>query len=132
MFKTQLIGNIGKDAEVKDVNSYKLIAFSVAHSERWKDKNGENQQKTTWIECQIWRQPGKEGVASLLKKGAKVYIEGTSHAEAYQNKAGEIVATNNIKVNQLEILSYGKESSKENSTSPTSNGSSNGNEDLPF
>lgn len=83
-FRCQLQGNLGGDAEVRDIgNDRSVISFSVAVTERWKAANGEKQEKTTWVRCSLWRKTGNTSVAQYLKKGQGVIVEGTPSARAY-------------------------------------------------
>lgn len=102
MQQTQIIGRLGQDSEVRDVGSTQVINFSVAVSEKWKDKDGNFQENTKWYECARWG--NNVQVSNFLKKGTQVYIEGVSEARAYINKEGEAVAVNGIKVFKIELL----------------------------
>ena len=64
MIKLQVIGNLGKDCIVKEVNGKTVINFSVAHSERYKDAQGNQKERTTWVECAYWTD--KTAVAQYL------------------------------------------------------------------
>ena len=66
MIKLQLIGNIGKDAIVNNVNGKNVINFNVAHTERFKDAQGNQKDKTVWVDCAYWTD--KTAVAPYLKK----------------------------------------------------------------
>jgi single-strand DNA-binding protein len=76
--KVILVGNLGKDPEVRSMQSGdKVCSFSIATSESWKDKaSGEKQERTQWHNIVIWNQPLVKVAESYLKKGSKVYIEG--------------------------------------------------------
>lgn len=102
MNRTDIIGRLGKDAEVKDVGGTQVINFSVAVSENWKDKNGEKQEKTTWYECAKWG--NNVGIAPYLKKGTQVYVSGNAEARAYVNNEGDAVGVLGIRVFQIELL----------------------------
>lgn len=72
-----LIGNLGSDPEVKELPSGARVAnVSLATSERWKDKQGERQEKTTWHDLVFWNQQA-DTVAQWCKKGSKLYVEGS-------------------------------------------------------
>jgi single-strand DNA-binding protein len=106
MLKINLIGNLGADAEVRHLdNGQSVISFSLAHSERWTDKNGQKQEKTEWIRCSIWRQSDKTSIVQYLKKGVKLYVEGKPLAKSYNNQNGEVVSYLEINVNNFEFLS---------------------------
>ena len=80
MIKLQIVGNLGKDCIMKEVNGRNVINFSVAHTERFKDAQGVLKEKTTWVECAYWTD--KTGVAPYLTKGKTVYVEGTPDVES--------------------------------------------------
>lgn len=72
-----LIGNLGSDPEVKKLPSGARVAnVSLATSERWKDKEGERQEKTTWHDLVFWNQQA-DIVVRCCKKGSKLYVEGS-------------------------------------------------------
>ena len=77
--KVTLIGNLGIDPEIRKTQDGKEIAsFSVATSESWKDKaTGEKREKTEWHRVVIFNEPLVNIVKNYIKKGSKVYIEGS-------------------------------------------------------
>lgn len=88
--KVQLIGNLGKDPEVRTFNNGgKICNFSIATSESWKDKQtGEKKEKTEWHNITITGD-GLVGVCErYLKKGSKVYIEGKMQTRKWQDRDG--------------------------------------------
>ncbi len=117
MIKLQIIGNLGKDCIVKEVNGKNVINFSVAHSERYKDSQGNQKERTTWVECAYWTD--KTAVAQYLTKGRTVYAEGTPEADPYTNKEGQPAATLRMRVQTVQLLG--------NSAGNDSNGSNQGN-----
>ncbi|GAA4426510.1 single-stranded DNA-binding protein [Pontibacter saemangeumensis] len=98
--KVILIGNLGKDPEVRHLEGGIAVArFPIATSESFKDKSGQKQERTEWHNIVVWR--GLAEVAEkYLKKGNSVYIEGRLRTNNYQDKDGiqrystEIVADN--------------------------------------
>lgn len=89
--KVMLIGNLGKDPEVRTFqNGGKVCNFSIATSETWKDRNtGERQEKTEWHNVAIFNE-GLAGVAErFLKKGSKVYIEGQLQTRKWTDQNGQ-------------------------------------------
>ena len=71
-----IIGNLGKDAELKRTpNGAEYAVFSVATSDNYKDRNGEWQSETEWHYVKVWGKSA-ERASQQLKKGAKVYVEG--------------------------------------------------------
>ncbi len=102
MIKLQIVGNLGKDCIVKEVNGKNVINFSVAHTERFKDSQGNQKERTTWVECAYWTD--KTAVAPYLTKGKTVYAEGAPEAEAYMNKENQAAATLRMRVQSLQLL----------------------------
>lgn len=107
MIKLQIVGNLGKDCIVNDVNGKKVINFSVAHTERYKDSQGNQQERTTWVECAYWTD--RTAVAEYLKKGKMVYAEGAPSADGYTNKEGQAAATLRMRVQNIQLLGGGNE-----------------------
>ena len=86
--KVQLIGNLGKDPEVRRTQDGRPIAnLSIATSETWKDKNtGERKEKTEWHRVVIFNEGLCRIAEQYLKKGAKVYLEGQLQTRKWQDK----------------------------------------------
>lgn len=103
MIKLQIIGNLGKDCIVKEVNGKNVINFSVAHSEKFRDAQGVEKERTTWVECAYWIE--KTNVSQYLTKGRTVYAEGYPQADAYANKDGQPAATLRMRVTNIQLLS---------------------------
>ena len=122
MIKLQVIGNLGKDCIVKEINGKNVINFSVAHSERYKDAQGNQKERTTWVECAYWTD--RTTVSQYLTKGKTVYAEGTPEADAYTNKDGNVSATLRMRVQTVQLLGG---NSGDNQSAPGNNYSSNTN-----
>src|SRR3954470_12644526 len=105
MIKLQVIGNLGKDCIVKEVNGKNVINFSVAHTERFKDSQGNQKERTTWVECAYWTD--RTAVAQYFTKRKTVYAEGSPEADAYMNKEGQAAATLRMRVQNLQLLGGG-------------------------
>jgi single-strand DNA-binding protein len=89
--KVTLLGNLGKDPEVRATNSGgKIVNLTVATSEKWKDKGtGERKEKTEWHKVVIFND-GLAGVAEkYLRKGSKVYIEGALQTRKWTDQQGQ-------------------------------------------
>lgn len=84
-----LIGNLGKDPEIRQTNDGKSIAnFSVALSESWKDKStGEKKERTEWVNVVVFGATANF-VANYVKKGSKVYVEGSLQTRKWTDKEG--------------------------------------------
>jgi len=84
--KVILVGNLGKDPEVKYTpNGTAVAKFSVATNERFKDKSGEWQDRTEWHNIVAWQRLA-EIVGEYIKKGSKVYIEGRLQTSSWEDK----------------------------------------------
>jgi single-strand DNA-binding protein len=84
--KVMLIGNLGKDPELRYTTSGVAVAtFSVATNESWKDQDGNLQERTEWHNIVAWRKLA-EICGEWLKKGKKVYIEGRIQTRSYDDK----------------------------------------------
>ncbi|MGL9617513.1 single-stranded DNA-binding protein [Bradyrhizobium sp. U531] len=88
--KVILVGNLGKDPEIRRTQDGRPIAnLSIATSETWRDKNsGERKEKTEWHRVVIFSEPLCKIVEQYLKKGAKVYIEGALQTRKYTDQSG--------------------------------------------
>ena len=102
MIKLQVIGNLGRDCTVNEVNGKSVINFNVAHSERFKDAQGTQVEKTTWVNCSYWSD--RTAVAPYLKKGQLVFAEGTPEVETYTNKEGQQAANLRLRVFSIQLL----------------------------
>ncbi|HEY7972339.1 MAG TPA: single-stranded DNA-binding protein [Xanthobacteraceae bacterium] len=88
--KVILVGNLGKDPEIRRTQDGRPIAnLSVATSESWRDKaSGERKEKTEWHRVVIFSEPLCKIVEQYLKKGAKVYIEGALQTRKWTDQSG--------------------------------------------
>lgn len=95
--KVILVGNLGADPEVRhSQDNNKVVTFSIATSENWKDKNGERKDRTEWHRIVIFS-PGLADIAEkYLKRGAKVYIEGQLRTRKWQDGNGNDKYTTEI------------------------------------
>lgn len=112
MIKLQIIGNLGKDCIVKEINGKHVINFSVAHTERFKDAQGNQKERTTWVECAYWTD--RTAIAPYLTKGTSVYAEGSPEADAYTNKEGQAAATLRMRVQNIQLLGGNKDNQGSN------------------
>jgi single-strand DNA-binding protein len=105
MIKLQIIGNLGKDCIVKEINGKHVINFSMAHTERFKDAQGNQKERTTWVECAYWTD--RTAIAPYLVKGTTVYAEGSPEVDPYTNKEGQAAATLRMRVQNVQLLGGG-------------------------
>ena len=128
------IGNLGKDPEMRFMPDGKAVTnFSIAISEKYKDKSGEAKEVTEWVNVAFF---GKlaEIAGEYLKKGSKVYIEGKMKTEKY-SKDGVDRYTTKIIGDKMEMLSgktEGEAKSKAVAEKPHDGGFDNMDDDIPF
>lgn len=96
--KAILIGNVGKQPDIRATNNGKEIAiFSLATSESWKDKQtGERKERTEWHRIVVYSQGLVGIIKNYVNKGSKLYIEGTIRTRKYNNSKGDDVYTTEI------------------------------------
>ena len=89
--KVILVGNLGKDPEVRSMQSGDRVAsFPVATSERWKDKaSGERKEKTEWHKVAIFDERLVDIAEKYLRKGSKVYLEGQLQTRKWTDQSGQ-------------------------------------------
>ena len=103
MLKLVIAGNLGSDAEVKELGNNKtVINFSVAHTEVFHNEKKEKVERTHWVRCRVWNRNVK--LAEYLKKGKSVICEGLPVANAYITKDGEAAGNVELNVHNLEFL----------------------------
>ena len=128
MIKLQIIGNLGKDCVVNTVNGKNVINFTVAHTEKYKDSQGNQQEKTTWVDCAYWTD--RTAVATYLTKGKQVYVEGQPEARSFQRNDGTPGASLSLRVRDVQLLG-GRGDSGSGSGQPGSSASSSSNSNVP-
>lgn len=101
MIKLQAIGNLGKDATTNQINGKTVINFSVAHTEKYKDAQGNQKDKTTWVECAWWTD--RTAVVPYLKKGTQVYVEGQPDIRTYESN-GKTGASLQLRISNVQLL----------------------------
>jgi single-strand DNA-binding protein len=138
MIKMQVIGNLGKDCVVNNVNGKNVINFTVAHTEKYKDSQGNNQEKTTWVDCAYWTD--RTAIAPYLMKGTQVFAEGAPEVRSFTRNDGTAGASLSLRVREIQLLGRKGESNsgggysdsparQENSSAPASVDMA---DDLPF
>lgn len=84
--KTMIIGRLGNDPELKYTQSgIAVVSFSVATTTKWKDNEGNWQEKTEWHNVKAWRGLA-ETCGNYLKKGSRVYLEGRLETSSWENE----------------------------------------------
>ena len=130
MIKLQLIGHLGKDCIVNTVNEKNVINFTVAHTEKFRDSKGNNQERTTWVDCAYWTD--STAVSPYLTKGKEVYIEGTPEVKTYTKNDGTTAASLLMRVRLIQLVGGRSENGKASLGQIPNAVEVNEGEDLPF
>ncbi len=117
--KVILIGNLGKDPEVRHLENGSTVAnFSIATSESFTDKNtGERREITDWHNIVVWRGLAKV-VDQYLKKGMKVYIEGKLKTRSWQDENNNTRYTTEVVADNMTMLSAKNAAPQQNTNYP--------------
>src|SRR5881394_3101258 len=102
MIKMQIIGNLGKDCIVNTVNGKNVINFTVAHTEKYRDSQGNNQERTTWVDCAYWTD--RTGISPYLTKGKQIFTEGTPEVRTFTRQDGTAGASLSLRVREVQLL----------------------------
>ncbi len=128
--KAMIIGNLGKDPELKYMPNGKAVAsFSIATSQKWKDNDGNQQEKTEWHNVTAFEKLA-EIVGEYVKKGSKVYIEGRLQTDQWEKDGVKHYSTKII-ASQMVMLG-GKTEKNETEAQPSSQQEAPKDDDLPF
>lgn len=103
MFRVEVIGNLGADAQVKGENGKEFVSFNVAHTDRWTDNSGTTHETTQWVSCII--NDAKSKVVQYLTKGKQVFVRGEARLRVYSSEqARAMVAGITIVVREIELV----------------------------
>ncbi len=102
MIKLQVIGRLGKDCVVNTVNGKNVINFTVANTEKFRDSQGNNQERTTWVDCAYWTD--RTAIAPYLTKGTQVYVEGTPEVKTFSRQDGTPGASLTLRIRDVQLL----------------------------
>ena len=136
--KVILIGNLGKDPEVRFTQTGSAVAnFSIATSEQWNDRDGKRQERTEWHNIVVW---GKQGelCGQYLSKGRQVYVEGSIRTRSYDDKTGTKRYVTEIVAQRIRFLGGGggtRVASEMDASGVDETGTSNmppADDDIPF
>lgn len=107
MFQISAIGNLGSDAELKNLNGKVYLTFRLAHSEKYTKSDGSTCEETTWISCIT---SNFTNLAQYLKKGQKVYVSGEGKVDVvWYPKTKQHVAGVKINVRSIELCGGNKQ-----------------------
>lgn len=119
--KVILVGNLGKDPEVRNAqNGSKIVTFTLATSESWNDKaSGERKEKTEWHRIVIFNERIADVAERFLTKGRKVYVEGSLQTRKWTDQSGQDNYTTEIVIDrfrgELTLLDSGNRDGEQNS-----------------
>ncbi len=102
--KVILVGNLGRDPELRYTQSGQAVAnFTLATNEKWKDKEGNNQERTEWHRIIVWGKSA-ENCAQYLQKGRSVYVEGRLQTRDWEDREGNKRTTTEIVAQTVQFL----------------------------
>lgn len=114
MIKLQVIGNLGKDCIVNQVNGKNVMNFNICHTEKFKDSTGTLKEKSTWVECAYWSD--RVALAPYLKKGTQLFVEGTPEVRQYKKNDGSYGSSLSLRVMTVQLLGQKQNENGGNST----------------
>lgn len=132
--KAIILGYLGQDPEIKYTNQGDAVCnFSIATSEKWKDKDGKQAEKTEWHKIIVWKKLA-EICSQYLSKGSLVYVEGRIQTRKWQDKNGQDKQSTEIIAKDVTFLSSKKDSIKQEQQQIESGkkGDRNDTEEAPF
>lgn len=139
--KITIVGYLGRDPEIRYTSDgTPVCSFSVATTERKKDKSGEFQDVTTWFKVSVWRRQA-ELANQYLSKGKQVYIEGRLSANEYQDRDGNTRTSLDVQATDIQFLGargegdYSPKEERPATAKPQSAPEGSGNysdDDIPF
>ncbi len=113
--KVTLIGNLGADPEIRSTaGGNKVANFSIATSRQWSSPSGEKQEKTEWHKCIAWNARSDRGqmladlIEKFVKKGDKIYVEGSIEYRQYEDKEKQTKYVTEINVREIILLGGGR------------------------
>ena len=102
--KVMLIGNVGRDPEVRYLEgNVKVATFTLATSERFKDRSGELRENTEWHNIVAWR-ANADVAEKFIHKGTQIYVEGRLRTRSYTDQAGVKKFTTEIQADTIQLL----------------------------
>ena len=130
MIKLQVIGNLGKDCMVNNVNGKNVMNFTLAHTEKYKDSSGAQKEKTIWVDCAYWNE--RTAISPYLKKGTQVYVEGTPEVRTYTTQDGKSGASLSLRVQNIQLLGNKNSDNASVGAGAVGQTAGDGPDDIPF
>ena len=115
--KVMLIGRVGQDPQVRQVGDNKVASFTLATSEKYRDRNGEVKEQTEWHNIVIWGKMA-ETAEKYVTKGLQLYVEGKIKTEKYAAKDGTEKFITRIMANSIQLLGGKKENAEQQRFDP--------------
>ena len=115
----QIIGNLGNGPEARYLNGNngQVVNFSVAVNERWKNREGEPQERTTWLRIVAFNGLG-QACADHLIRGSAVYVEGRLQIRTYEDNAGDERTSVEVVASKIRFLGNGSNNGDEKRPTP--------------
>ena len=130
--KVILVGNLGRDAETRYVASGTAVAkFSLACTEKWRDKSGESKERTEWVTVELWGKRA-EGLAEYLTKGSQVYVEGKLQTDEWDDKDGNKRKMTKVRADDIVLLGGKRREAAEPKVQPAAATAGPDEDDIPF
>jgi single-strand DNA-binding protein len=132
MLKAQVLGHLGNDCQVSNVNGVTVINFNCCHTEKYKNKEGVVVSKSVWVNCSYFTE--KTAIAQYLKKGTQIYAEGTPSVDIYKNKDNQSIPQLRLRVNMVQLLGSSNRQDNPQPQQPVNNAEQQEGlvDDLPF
>lgn len=116
--KVLLIGNVGKDPEIRHLESGATVAtFTLATTERYKDRNGESVEQTEWHSIVAWSKLA-DLAEKFIVKGSQIYVEGRIRSRRYTNQSGEEKYVTEIVADGIQLLGKREGQQRESGIKP--------------
>lgn len=129
--KVILVGNLGKDAELKYTSGGSAVStLNMATTEKWNDKSGQKQEKTEWHRIVLWGKTA-ENLSQYLTKGKQIYVEGRLQTRSWDDKDGNKRYTTEVRADNVVLLGGGGGGGSSRSRSDDT-GDPLSDDDIPF
>ncbi|HNR27018.1 MAG TPA: single-stranded DNA-binding protein [Bacteroidales bacterium] len=117
--KVMLIGNVGKDPEVRHLESgVSVTTLTLATTERFKDRNGEMKEQTEWHNVVLWRNLA-DIAERFVRKGSQIYIEGKIRSRSWEDQSGQKKYTTEIVADSMQLLGKRSEATTASPSQPS-------------
>ena len=116
MLKMTAIGHLGRQATLNNVNGKQVINMNLAHSEKYKDAQGNIVNKSVWINVSWWQESSK--ILQYLQKGSQIFVEGIPSVDTYKNKDGQTVAQLRLRATMVQLLGGNKQENNNQQAAP--------------